>query len=405
MAVDNGVKEKAHVTRYLAFLAVAIVGGTAALGGAALFGQLGGGQTVQQIVTPASSSTPASFSGGKALSIAEIYRRWSPGVVQITSTTVVTLPQDPFFPTPFQPQQQKQESLGSGFVISKAGYIVTNYHVVEGAKSVRVSFSNGENVKAHVVGSDPSTDVAVVQVDAHSRALTPLIWGNSDDLQVGDSVVAIGNPFGYTRSVTAGIVSALDRPLNAPNNFTIEHAIQTDAALNHGNSGGPLINARGEVIGVNSQISTGNTGQQGNLGIGFAVPSDTVRNVVAQILENGHAEHAYLGIRAQGLTPDVAKLFRLPATQGLLVARVLADSGAAKFGLKGSTNQIVVAGESWPLGGDIIVEADGVKMTTVNKLTDVIGNHKPGDTIKLVIYRGDAKKTIEVKLGRQPSSP
>jgi S1-C subfamily serine protease len=401
--VDNGVKE-AHVTRYLAFLAVAIVGGTAALGGAALFGQLGGGQTVQQIVTPASSSTPASFSGGKALSIADIYRRWAPGVVQITSTTVVTLPQDPFFPNPFQPQQQKQESLGSGFVTDKAGHIVTNYHVVEGAKSVRVSFSNGENVKAHVVGSDPSTDVAVLQVDAHSRALTPLIWGNSDNLQVGDSVVAIGNPFGYTRSVTAGIVSALDRPLNAPNDFQIEHAIQTDAALNHGNSGGPLIDARGEVIGVNSQISTGNTGQQGNLGIGFAIPSNTVRSVVAQILENGHAEHAYLGIRAQGLTPDIAKLFRLPVTQGLLVAKVEPHSGAAKAGLKGMTNQVVVAGQSWPLGGDIIVEVDGVRTTSLNQLTDVINSHKPGDTITLVIYRGNAKKTVDVKLGQQPRS-
>ena len=391
--------------RLAALVVVAIAGGAAALGGASLLGQLGEGTTVRQIVTPESSSTPASFAHGKALSINEIYRRWAPGVVQITSTSVVSVPQDPLFGNPFAPATQEQQSLGSGFVIDKAGHIVTNYHVIEGAKSVQVSFSNGDNVKARVVGSDPSTDIAVLQVQAHSRALTPLSWGNSDALQVGDSVVAIGNPFGYTRSVTQGIVSALDRPLTAPNDFPIEHAIQTDAALNHGNSGGPLLDARGEVIGVNSQISTGNTGQQGNLGIGFAIPTNTVRNVTAQIIEHGHVEHAMLGIRAQALTPSVAELFRLPVKQGLLVAQVQAGSGAADAGLKGPTDQVVVAGVTWPLGGDIIVEADGVATTTANKLSDVIANHKPGDTIKLVIYRGDTKQTIEVKLGRQRSSP
>src|SRR4051794_18339150 len=330
-----------------------------ALGGAALAGKLGSQTTYRPIVAPSTSgAAPASFAGSKALSIHQIYERWAPGVVQITSTSVVNVPQDPIFGNPFAPQQQEQQSLGSGFVIDKAGHVVTNYHVVEGAKSVQVSFSNGENVQAHVVGTDPSTDIAVLQVQTHSRALTPLVWGNSDNAAVGDSVVAIGNPFGYTRSVTAGIVSALDRPLTAPNNFQIEHAIQTDAALNHGNSGGPLLDARGEVVGVNSQISTGNTGQQGNLGIGFAIPSNTVRGVVTQIIETGHAEHAFLGIRAQGLTPSIAQLFHLPVKNGLLVAHVEAGTAASHAGLKGATNQVVVAGESWPLGGDIIVQAD-----------------------------------------------
>jgi S1-C subfamily serine protease len=399
--VDIGSWGKNPVAKVLAFVAMAIAGGAAALGGASLFGQLGTRTTVRPIVTP-TANAPASFAGGKALSINEIYRRWAPGVVQITSTSIVAVPQDPFFGNPFAPQQQQQQSLGSGFVVDKAGHIVTNYHVIEGAKSVQVSFSNGDNVKARIVGSDPSTDIAVLQVEAHSRALTPLAWGNSDTARVGDSVVAIGNPFGYTRSATAGIVSAVNRPLTAPNNFLIDHAIQTDAALNHGNSGGPLLDTRGEVIGVNSQISTGNTGQQGNLGIGFAIPSNTVRNVVAQIIQNGHVEHAFLGIiGAQALTPSIAKLFRLPVRRGLLVARVQPGSGAAHAGLHGSTNQVVVAGESWPLGGDIIVQADGVATPTVNKLSDVIASHKPGDTIKLVVYRGNSKQTIEVKLGRQ----
>jgi S1-C subfamily serine protease len=385
-------------------LAAALAGAAATLGGASLLGQLGGGTTVEQIVTPA-PSVPASFARGKALTINQVYRRSAPGVVQITSTSVVNIPQDPFFGNPFAPQQEKQQSLGSGFVIDKAGHIVTNYHVIQGAKTVQVSFSNGENVKAHIVGSDPSTDVAVLQVQTHSRALTPLAWGDSDTVQVGDSVVAIGNPFGYSRTVTAGIVSALDRPLTAPNNFIIDHAIQTDAALNHGNSGGPLLDARGEVIGVNSQISTGNTGQEGNLGIGFAIPSNTVRNVVAQIIQKGSVEHAFLGISAKGLNSSIARLFRLPAKHGLLVAHVQPGSGAAKAHVRGSTSQVVVAGESWPLGGDIIVAADGVPTSTVNNLSDVIATHKPGDTIRLVIYRGNSKKTIEVKLGRQPSSP
>jgi S1-C subfamily serine protease len=388
----------------LAVAVVAIAGGAAALVGASLTGHLGSETTVRQIVG-SSSESPASFAVGKALSINEIYRRWAPGVVQITSTSFVSTAPDPFFPNPFAPPQEEQQSLGSGFVIDKAGHIVTNYHVVEGAKSVQVSFSNGDNVKARIVGSDPSTDIAVLQVHAHSRALTPLAWGNSDTAQVGDSVVAIGNPFGYTRTATAGIVSAVDRPLTAPNDFPIEHAIQTDAALNHGNSGGPLLDTRGQVIGVNSQISTGNTGEQGNIGIGFAIPSNTVRNVVVQIIENGYVEHAFLGVRPQALTPGIADLFNLPVKHGLLVAHIQPGSAAEHAGLKGPTSQPVVAGVSWPLGGDIILSADGVATWTVNTLIEAIANHKPGETIELVVYRDNAKKTIEVKLGRQRSSP
>ena len=394
------------VARIGALVVAAVIGGATALAGAAVFGKLGSETTYRPVMaSPTQGPVPTSFAGNKPLSIHQIYERWAPGVVQITSTSLVNAPQDPFFGNTFAPQQQEQQSLGSGFVISKAGYVVTNYHVVEGAKSVQVSFSNGENVQARIVGTDPSTDIAVLQVRTHSRALTPLVWGNSDNAEVGDSVVAIGNPFGYTRSVTSGIVSALDRPLTAPNNFQIEHAIQTDAALNHGNSGGPLLDARGEIIGVNSQISTGNTGQQGNLGIGFAIPSNTVRGVVAQIIQSGHAEHAVLGITGQALNENIAQLFKLPAKHGVLVAHVQPGSGAAKAGLKGSTSQHIVDGVTWSLGGDIIVEADGVAAPSVNRLSDVIAQHKPGDTIKLVIYHDGSKKTIDVKLGRQGSSP
>ena len=181
-------------------------------------------------------------------------------------------------------------------MIDKAGHIVTNYHVVQGATKVQVSFSGQDQLTATVVGKDPSTDIAVLKVDAHARALTPLPLGDSDAVTVGDAVYAIGNPFGFTRTLTTGVVSALQRQIEAPNTLPIDHAIQTDAAINHGNSGGPLIDAAGRVIGVTSQISTGNTGQQGNVGIGFAIPINTVRNVAAQIITTGKVEHAFLGV-------------------------------------------------------------------------------------------------------------
>ena len=207
--------------------------------------------------------------------------------MQITATSVAQVSTDPFNLLPTTPQTS--ESLGSGFVIDKAGHIVTNYHVIQGAKKVQVSFSGQDEITATVVGKDPSTDVAVLKIDAHARALTPLELGDSDAVVVGDPVDAIGNPFGFTRTLTTGVVSAVQREIEAPNSLPIDHAIQTDAAINHGNSGGPLIDAHGRVIGVTSQISTGTTGGQGNVGIGFAIPINTVRNVAAQIISSGKA--------------------------------------------------------------------------------------------------------------------
>jgi S1-C subfamily serine protease len=316
----------------------------------------------------------------------------------------VSVPTDPFFGNPFGlPQRQTQQALGSGFVVDKAGHVVTNYHVVQGSRSVEVSFSNNESMKAQIVGVDPSTDIAVLQVNARSRALTPLPLGDSDTVRVGDEVVAIGNPFGLDRTVTAGIVSALQRPIQAPNGYTIDHVIQTDAALNHGNSGGPLLNAEGQVIGVNSQIQSGSS--DGNVGIGFAVPVNTIKTVVAQLIRTGKIEHAFLGIGARAIAPDVARVFRLPVTKGLLVQTVEPGSGAAKAGLKAGTTQVVLAGESYVLGGDVIVAADGVPVGSLARLRDLVAAKKPGNTMKLEIYRGNKKLTLEVKLGRQPSSP
>ena len=386
----------------------AVLGSALALGGAALLGGFDSDTTTTvrevQPFSGAAPSFPVNEARGKALTVNEIYRRAAPGVVQVTATQVVASPRvDPFFGFPF-PSQQQAEALGSGFVIDKAGHIVTNYHVVRGARSVDVSFSNNESMKAKIVGTDPSTDVAVLQVDAHSRALTPLSLGNSDLVHVGDSVVAIGNPFGYDRTVTAGIVSALQRVIQAPNSYSIDHVIQTDAALNKGNSGGPLLNANGNVIGVNSQISTGNSGSSGNVGVGFAVPINTVTTVAAQIIKSGRVEHAFLGIAAQPVTGSAAKLFRLPVSHGLLVARVQPGSGAAKAGLRAGTQNATLAGETYPLGGDLLASIDGAQLYSVDQLRDVIGSKKPGDDVKLRVYRGDQQRTVTVTLGRQPST-
>jgi S1-C subfamily serine protease len=386
-------------------LIAAVVGGGVALAGAEATGLLDDEPSTVETVGTAESSAPAAFSEGDRLSIGEIYRRSGPGVVQITTTSTQLVEPDPFL-NPFGiPEQQEQRALGSGFVIDKSGRIVTNYHVVQGADTIEVGFSNRDTVKARVVGTDPSTDLAVLKVDVDARALTPLRLGNSDRIRVGDSVVAIGNPLGLERSVTAGIVSALHRPLMAPDNFTIDDVIQTDAAINSGNSGGPLIAANGRVIGVNTAIATGNTGAGGNIGIGFAVPINTVRDVTSQLIDRGRVEHAFLGVEARPIDEEIADLFNLPVEQGLLVVVVFDDSGAKKAGLRAGTTEVVVAGESYRLGGDIIVEVDGKPAQTTEDLREAVSAKKPGDKIRIEAYRGDDKRSFDVTLGRRPASP
>jgi S1-C subfamily serine protease len=385
-------------------LIAAVVGGGVALAGAEVTGVFD--DEPSPVVTPHTmeSSAPASFAENKRLSVNEIYRRSAPGVVQVTTTSVQTVEPDQSL-NPFGLQeQQRQEALGSGFVIDKSGRIVTNFHVVEGADDVEVSFSNRDSVEARIVGRDPSTDLAVLKVDVDARALTPLQLGNSDRVRVGDSVVAIGNPLGYERSVTAGIVSALHRPLTAPNDFTIDDVIQTDAAINSGNSGGPLIAANGKVIGVATAIATGNTGARGNIGIGFAVPVNTVRDVASQLIDRGRVEHPFLGVVAQPIDKEIADVFNLPVEQGLLVVRVIEGSGADKAGLRAGATEVVVAGESYLLGGNIIVEIDGKPATTAEDLREGVSAKKPGDKIDIEAYRGDDKRSFKVTLGRQPAS-
>jgi S1-C subfamily serine protease len=385
-------------SRAAGLFAAALLGGGVALGGAAALGKLGDHITVIRQEAVLSSSAPVAFAQGKRMSINEIYRASAPAVVHIETTSRVQQTSD-FFGNPFG-ASQTQRALGSGFVIDKAGHIVTNYHVVRGANTIQVSFSNNERFKAKVVGVDPSTDSAVLQVQVKSRALKSLPLGNSDAVRVGDQVIAIGNPFGLDRSVTAGIVSAVQRRISAPNQLSISHVIQTDAALNHGNSGGPLLNAEGQVIGVNAQIETGGQ-SQGNVGIGFAIPINTVKDVVAELIKHGKAEHAFLGIEGKTLQSNIGRLFHLPVKSGVLVGSVRPGTGAAKAGLKAATSQVTVEGESWPAGGDVIVKADGQPVPSIERLVDLIATKKPGDRINLEVVRGTSRIHINVDLGRQ----
>jgi S1-C subfamily serine protease len=382
-------------TTQLAALAVAgIVGGVVALGAVSLVDDSEGSGTI----TVVGSGQAA----GRSLDVNGIYRRSAPGVVQITSRSAARTVTDPVFGAPFQ--TPGLPALGSGFVIDKDGHVVTNFHVIRGASNIEVGFSKGDTVKARVVGSDPSSDLAVLKLAARSRALTPLPLGDSDAVEVGDPVVAIGNPFGLERTVTAGIVSSLQQAVTAPNGFTIDHVIQTDAPISTGSSGGPLLNERGEVIGVSSRIEAA-AAAGGNVGIGCAVPSNTLKSVVAQLLQKGKVERAYIGVAVSEITPELERVFRLHVARGLLVERVQPGSPAAKVGIRGGASDVLLAGEGYRLGGDVIVAAAGERVDAVSDLRDVLARHEPGDKIELELYRGDVKKTVSVELGRQSTSP
>ncbi len=391
---------RATITRSAALGTASLLGGLVALGGVALTGDLGGGTTTVVRSSPApTAAAPVADNG--LLSVSEIYAHAAPGVVQITSTTAAA-DNPSFFPLD---QQAPEQALGSGFVIDKAGHIVTNYHVIEGADEIEVSFSNQDTLSASIVGSDPSTDIAVLRVQSSSRGLAPLAFGNSDNVRVGDPVVAIGNPFGLRRTATAGIVSAVqERTITAPNGYPIDHVIQTDAQINSGNSGGPLLSARGEVIGVNSQIARAD-GASGNVGIGFAVPSNTVKAVVAQLTTTGRVDRAYLGISGSTVTAELARVLRLPVDEGVLIEGVAEGSAAAKAGLRGGTTDVVVAGESHVLGGDVIVAMGGKRVGSTDELRDALASRKPGQTVDVQLHRGTKIVTLAVTLGRQPSTP
>ena len=381
------------VRRGAPLLAAGALGAGIAVGLFAAVAEDNGTTTVlEQAASPVvdTGAVRLAASTGSDLGVQEIYRRAGSGVVQIGALTSA---------------QGAQKALGSGFVIDKAGHIVTNYHVVANVQQVLVNFSGQDDaVEATVVGTDPSSDIAVLEVKLPAAALTPLPLGNSDEVQVGDPVIAIGNPFGLERTVTSGILSAIQREIIAPNDFPIEHVLQTDAAINHGNSGGPLLNGAGEVIGVNSQIETGGYAE-GNVGVGFAVPINTVKQVASQLIETGKVERAFLGVEMQTISQDTASQLGLPIDQGVLIATVRPGSPADGAGLRGGQGTAVVGGETWVLGGDIIVKADGAPIDDADQLREIVLAKKPGDNLSLEINRDGKTMTVNIKLGRQPATP
>ena len=356
--------------------------------------------TVRRVVGVQAPENVASTSSG--LNAAEIYRRDAAGVVVVTATTVrrVSNPLNPFAPR----QTVRARALGSGFVIDPSGHILTNAHVVVGARSVTVGFRKGGTYRAAVLGVDRIDDVAVLQAPkAPPALLDPLRLGSVRSVQVGDPVVAIGNPLGEYRSITEGIVSAKRRQINSlKTGYKIYDAIQTDAAINHGNSGGPLIDRFGNVVGITNQILTGtNNPTSGNIGIGFAVPIDAAQSVARQIIANGKAVHTYLGIAGAQLTPELAHAINLPVDRGVLVGLVRPGSPAAQAGLRGGSATATINGETLTVGGDIIVSVNGRSVVQFSDLAETIAGLKPGNRITLGIIRGGTHMQVPVTLGAQ----
>jgi S1-C subfamily serine protease len=359
----------------------------------------GSGATTTTVVQPAALNAGAVADGDHAetgMTARDIYRRDAPGVVFISARSV----QETQSPFELFPRQQENTSTGSGFVIDRQGHILTNAHVVQAATDVKVKFSDEQTVTGKVVGTDVDTDLAVLKVEPRGLDLRPLAFGDSDSVEVGDPTVAIGNPFGLERTLTTGVVSALQRQIRAANGFAIDDVIQTDAAINPGNSGGPLLDALGRVIGINSQIATA-TGSSGNVGIGFAVPSNTARRVVPQLKSEGRVRRAYLGISGRTLDRSLGAL-NLPADRGVLVQSVEAGTPAEEAGLRGGDTQVAIDGDVVMVGGDIIRRVDGRDVGSMEDVVDVLDQREPGERIELEVLRDGETATVEVELGERP---
>jgi putative serine protease PepD len=316
-----------------------------------------------------------------------IYRQASPAVANIVTRTVEY---DFFFnPVPV-------EGAGSGFLIDHDGHILTNYHVVQGAQTIEVTLGDQSRFKAKLIGADSRNDIALIKIEPKDRKLAPLMLGDSRNLLVGQRVLAIGNPFGFQSTLTTGIVSSLGRTVQTSESTFIDEAIQTDAAINRGNSGGPLLNTRGEVIGINSAIyaPTGTTA-----GIGFAIPINTARRVADDLITQGRVRRATLGVEGRALWPGLAEALNLSVEKGILVERVTPGGPAALAGIRGGTKSVLAGLQELRIGGDVLVAVDGKPITTQMDLNLLLNRARPGDTMKLTIYREGKQMDVPVKLG------
>jgi putative serine protease PepD len=353
------------VLRRIAPIAAALaVGGGA---GAAIYAGTSGSSNHPVTVVASVPAQPAAVQT-TTTSLTQLYKNAAPGVVDITVTQNAASGIPGF-------GDQSAQAEGSGFVLDKSGHIITNQHVVTGASSIKVRFQNGRTAKATVVGTDASTDVAVIKVDVDASLLHPLPLGDSSTLQVGQDVAAIGSPFGLPETLTHGIVSAVDRTITAPNNFSISGAIQTDAPINHGNSGGPLLDLSGDVVGVNAQIDSDSGG---NDGVGFAIPINAVKSVANQLIAGQTVQHAYLGVTIGDASTGA----------GAQVGSVKASTPADKAGLQ---------------AGDVITAIDGTPVSNADDLTARLAAHKPGDKVTLTVTRNGKTSKIDVTLGTRPS--
>jgi S1-C subfamily serine protease len=353
------------------------------------------GDTTREVVRQSPLSQPARDGGGASgRTVSEIYRQEGAGVVYVQARGVTN-------ESPFGLPSQQGTATGSGFVVDRDGHIITNAHVVEGSNDVSVRFGeDGETIPATVRGRDVSTDLAVLKVDPKRVGdLRPLPLGDSEAARVGDPVVAIGNPLGFDRTVTTGIVSAKARQIEAPNGFPIRNVIQTDASINPGNSGGPLLDSSGRVIGINSQIATGGGG--GSVGIGFAVPINTAKSLLPQLERGGRIERAYLGVEMAPVTAELARDLNLPVKQGALIQSAVRGGPADDAGLRGGRLQTT---EGITAGGDLIVKVDGREVKAPDDVASAIADKKPGDRIRIEYYRGKDRRTATVALGKRPNS-
>jgi S1-C subfamily serine protease len=385
----------------------ALVGGAVVAAVIAAFGGLSSSTSTVTTVQSAPLQPSNASQQSTGLTPHDIYVRDAPGVVFVTSTVVQQSESSPFNLFGGGETQRQGKATGSGVVIDGNGTILTNYHVIENAVKVQVSLEKGQNVEAKVVGKDPSNDLAVLRIPTDGLTLHPLTLGDSSTVQVGDPVLAIGNPFDLERTLTTGVISALQRQITAPNGFTIDNVLQTDAPINPGNSGGPLLNAAGQVIGLNSQIETGGSGD-GSVGIGFAVPINTAKSELSQLEKGGTLRGAYLGLTSLTIDGSLSAL-NLPVKSGALVQSVQHGTAAEKAGIQGGKVSGNTENGTVALGGDIIVSFEGKAVTSSEDLANDIASKKPGDTVSIGLLRANGKggydhKTVSATLGTRPSS-
>ncbi len=380
------MKQETHLRRFIRLASIGLIIGLAAYWAGGQWGT----HRPSAVEALRDSALPGEggFTGVEAENV-RIYRQAAPAVANVVTRMV----EYDFFLNPVP-----VEGAGSGFVIDKDGHILTNYHVVQGAQNIEVTLGDQSRFRAKLIGVDPRNDVALLQIDAKGRKLATLPLSDSRALEVCQRVLAIGNPFGLQSTLTTGVVSALGRTVQLGPNTFIDEAIQTDAAINHGNSGGPLLNSRGEVIGMNTAIYSPSGA---TAGIGFAIPINTAKRVAEDLLTTGHVRQASLGIEGRSIWPGLAEALGLSASQGLLVERVIPGGPADQAGVRGGNRTVVAGMQELRIGGDVLVAMNGKEIQNQQDLNLLLNRERPGDVVTLTIYRGKQKMDVKVALGER----